>query len=130
LPHGRHAIQGRRVDDVEARISVIGIDHDFYRIADIADSVLRGLGIGISVSDGIGVRDPIQPTLIDDEIRITVIAEKGSKCRHPLPDGPHELYAALRREVGGQHDARVKFIERKQRLLPKAIQLKTPPWPV
>src|SRR5215469_5849365 len=76
----------RGIDDVEADIALVGIDHNLHRIANVTESIVSWLGVGKSVGDGIGVLYPEKPSLVDDEVGIAIQCQEGSAPRNTLLD--------------------------------------------
>ena len=75
-----------RIDDVEAHIALIGIDHNLHRVTNVTESIVGRLGIGKPVGDGIGVLYPEQPPLVDNEIRIAIQFQERCTPRNTLLD--------------------------------------------
>ena len=100
----------RRIDDVEADIALIGIDHNLHRVTNVTESIVSRFGIGKPVGDGIGILYPEQSSLVDNEIRIAIQFQEGCSPRNALLDRSPQLDAALGREVGGQDDAHVELV--------------------
>ena len=113
-PRKRRAISAQdrisRIDDVEAHVALIGIDHNLYRVANVTESVVGRLGIGKPVGDGVGILYPEQSPLVDDEIRIAIELQEGCTPRNTLLDRSPQLDAALRQEVRGQDDVDVELM--------------------
>ena len=61
-----------RIDDVEAHVALIGIDHNLHRVTNVTESIVGRLRIGKPVGDGVRILYPEQAPLVDDEIRIAI----------------------------------------------------------
>ena len=82
--------QGNRVagvHQIEVDGSVIGIDDDLHRIANIVEiEVLRWLRRGEVGTRRVGVLHPEHPPIADDQIRIVVEPEERSDRSYSFPD--------------------------------------------
>src|SRR5262249_45572730 len=85
----------RWIDDVEAYIAFIGIDYNLHRVTNVTEFIVGWLGIGKSVSDGIGILYPEQSPLVDNKIRIAIQFQEGCTPRNTLLDRSPQLDAAL-----------------------------------
>ncbi len=81
------------VGDVEVHRSVVGVDRDLHRVADIVgagEDIGQWLGVRVAVADGVGVPDPGQPAVGRDDVRVVVVDEERGELLDPLAEGAPE----------------------------------------
>ena len=92
----------------EASATVIGVDDDFHRIADVIQTFpAQRLGIGEPVAGRISILYPKDPTVADDRIGVLVETEKRGDRLNAFGDVATEKNAALTRNGAGEQDVGV-----------------------
>ena len=104
-----------RVDQVEGRRPVVGVDHDLDAVADVVD-VAGALGVRVAVAGRVGVLDPEQPALIDRQVRVAVVFEERRDQPDAIGDAAVIEDPALARQVVGEQRLHRSEAQREQQL--------------
>ena len=62
-----------RIGDIENRISIVRVDRDLHRIADIVEATTLGfLRVRQSAADGVRILQPDKPAAVHDQVGIVI----------------------------------------------------------
>ena len=99
------------VGDVEVDVAVVGVDGHLHRVAEVVDAAgVDRLGEGEAPGGGVGVLNPHQAALVDDDIGIGVIQQVRGDALHPILDVAVDQGPALPGDRPGEQDVVVLIV--------------------
>jgi hypothetical protein len=102
---------------------VVGIDDELDRVAPVVRAVARRRRIRIAPARRIGIVQPVQPSVGEDEIRVAVEAQEVSgNVADPVADAPVVEDAALGADVVAEQDLVRAEPQREQQLPPQRTE--------
>ena len=94
------------VGQIERHRAVVGVDDDLHRVADVVDPGGGPRRIRILVADRVGVQDPDQLAVRDDQVRVVVVAEEWGNRGHAVDDVPVIQDPTGRADLAAEQDVR------------------------
>ena len=94
-----------RIGDVEGDRSIVGVDRDLHRVADVVGALAARLRVGVAPALGVGVLDPGERAVVaHDHVGVAVVGQEGRQRTHTVANVPVQEDVGLVVDVVREED--------------------------